>query len=125
MDTLGALWIFHLLPFHRSTSVPAVKDPTAVHALDEEHETPTNSLLLAPVGFGVGWTDHPEPPAIAVAGSNPSAATPTVALRAQRVLISPRQTSAPQKSCAPAEPPVQAHSLQGAVGDAMISCAIY
>src|SRR6516162_8086805 len=38
---LGADWICHLLPFHRSASaLPAGDPPTAVHADRDVHDTP-------------------------------------------------------------------------------------
>jgi hypothetical protein len=45
-------WIVHENPFQRSTS-----DPTAVHALLDEHETP----LRTPEGIAVRWIDHLTP----------------------------------------------------------------
>jgi hypothetical protein len=35
--------------------------PTAVHAVDERHETPYRTLGCASGGFGVGCTAHVEP----------------------------------------------------------------
>src|SRR5215470_14422118 len=57
---LGADWIRHLLPFHRSTSVlrdvPGGDPPTAVHADGEVHDTPFSRP--PPAGLGMGWSCH-------------------------------------------------------------------
>jgi hypothetical protein len=62
----GGSWSDHVVPFHfsaKGTFCPElfVSKPTAVHAVDEVHETPTNSLPLLPVGAGGSWSDHVVP----------------------------------------------------------------
>jgi hypothetical protein len=42
---LGVGWIDQRFPFQRSTSAPLRSDPTAVHALGEEHDTPASQPL--------------------------------------------------------------------------------
>jgi hypothetical protein len=51
---LGAGWMAHRAPFHRSASVPAFEAPTAVQDEADVHATP---LRLPPPcgGLGVGW----------------------------------------------------------------------
>ena len=56
---LGVDWIDHSVPFQRSAKVRKVPElflyrPTAVQAVDEEHDTAPSQLLVAPVGLGVG-----------------------------------------------------------------------
>ena len=48
----------HLVPFHDSTSVPALPSPTAVQAPADTHDTAPR-LLLEP-SFGLGTTDQAE-----------------------------------------------------------------
>jgi hypothetical protein len=58
-------WIVQLVPFQLSANgpLPALEavSPTAVQAADEAHDTPKSKVLLAPVGFGVGWMVHELP----------------------------------------------------------------
>jgi hypothetical protein len=61
----GLRWIDHAEPFHRSASVnvlpPRSKYPTPVHVLADVQDTPFKPVLVAPIGFGVGWIDHRRP----------------------------------------------------------------
>jgi hypothetical protein len=63
-------WIDHLVPFQRSTSAPAIsepkgkKNPTAVHAIADVHDTPIRWLgepSGRKLGLGVCRTDHRRP----------------------------------------------------------------
>jgi len=58
---LGADWMLHASPFHRSASVPRLEAPTAVHTVEDAHDTPEKPLPCAPAGFGVGCTAQEEP----------------------------------------------------------------
>ncbi len=55
------------MPFHLSAKVNpgldrlAAREPTAVQARPEVHETADSSLMFAPAGFGVGSTFHALP----------------------------------------------------------------
>ena len=67
---LAVDWIDQLIPFHRSANAsvlrplgdgPVVKEPTAVHAVAEMHDTPsrpTPSSWPEPEGVGVAWIDQ-------------------------------------------------------------------
>lgn len=64
----GVGWIDQLVPFHLSASVtptvstlPMPDDPTAVHAVADVHDTASNTLCVAPLGFGVLWIVHTDP----------------------------------------------------------------
>jgi hypothetical protein len=50
---LGLGWVTQRVPFHRSTKVPELAYPTAVHALADGHDTPDTSLK--PERVGVLW----------------------------------------------------------------------
>jgi hypothetical protein len=53
-----------LLPFQNSTKVSVfefVYDPTAVHTVEDEHDTPPRPLAVAPDGLGVDWITHSVP----------------------------------------------------------------
>ena len=54
---LGVGWLRHLCPFHRSASVPAFENPTAVHDLDEVQATPSRPAPPCD-GLGVRWMRH-------------------------------------------------------------------
>ncbi len=76
-------WTDHALPFHCSTSVPALnmqpgglkqlhdgcpflqrtscQFPTPVHALVPVHDTPYSSAEVAPAGMAIFWLDHALP----------------------------------------------------------------
>jgi hypothetical protein len=63
---LRVLWIAQLSPFRRSANVTVVpglmvKDPTAVHAVVDAHDTPPNLLSVASTGLEVLWTDQLAP----------------------------------------------------------------
>src|ERR1700694_1372052 len=61
MEPLGlpVVWIDQVVPFHLSASVkrpPALsKLPTAVHMVEEEHETAASWVNSDPAGLGVDW----------------------------------------------------------------------
>jgi hypothetical protein len=60
----GVVWSDQLVPFQcsaRVISLPMLSTefPTAVHAMDDAHETPLS--MLAPFGFGVVWIDQVVP----------------------------------------------------------------
>jgi hypothetical protein len=59
----------HFCPFHRSPSVrsalPLLYWPTAVQALGDAQDAPESWLCVAPEGFGLRCTFHPEPAAAA------------------------------------------------------------
>ncbi|HEX9413772.1 MAG TPA: hypothetical protein VF916_09750 [Ktedonobacterales bacterium] len=61
---LGVGTIRHLLPFHRSASVPAAlaelsnRPPTAMQAVRDVHATPPRTLAAVPDAFGVAWIRH-------------------------------------------------------------------
>ncbi len=62
---LGAGWIAHLVPFHRSAKrVPtpprAVEPPTAMQKLRDGQDTLERNADFAPAGLGVGWIVQPE-----------------------------------------------------------------
>lgn len=62
----GEALIVQLVPFHARARVTVAFElftakPTAVHADDDAQETPSNSLLVAPLGFGVDWIAQPLP----------------------------------------------------------------
>ena len=52
-------------PFHRSTNdfvvAPASKWPTAVQLVAPEHDTPTSTVSVEPLGFGLGTTVQFDP----------------------------------------------------------------
>jgi hypothetical protein len=48
---LGVAWTRHLVPFHRSASVPAFDPPTAVHVEAAVQATPSRA---PPPGEGLG-----------------------------------------------------------------------
>ena len=50
----------HFRPFQRSTRLPALVAPTAVHAIREVHDTPLRRPPR-PLGTGVRRRIHPEP----------------------------------------------------------------
>src|SRR5664279_4557673 len=61
-----AVCISRLWPFQRSANVKAVsplreKDPTAVQAVVDVHDTATSRPAVAPVGLAVVWIDQPTP----------------------------------------------------------------
>ena len=58
---LGVDWMLHAAPSHRSASVPRLEPPTAVHAVEDVHDTPEKPLPCAPAGFGVGCTAQEVP----------------------------------------------------------------
>jgi hypothetical protein len=58
---LGVDWMVHAVPSHRSASAPRLEDPTAVHAVEDVHDTPEKPLPCAPAGFGVGCTAQEVP----------------------------------------------------------------
>ncbi len=63
---LGVDWRSHSVPFQRSASVTYVPElflssPTAMQAVDEEHDIPTRTFVVAPLGLGVDWTAHSVP----------------------------------------------------------------
>jgi len=65
-DGLGVVSITHSVPFHRSASVkafpaPSSYDPTAVHSVEDVHDTASRTLCVAPLGFGVVCTDQVVP----------------------------------------------------------------
>jgi hypothetical protein len=47
--------MLHVVPSHRSASVPAAEPPTAVQAEDDVHATPDKN---APAGLGADWIRH-------------------------------------------------------------------
>ena len=57
---VGVVWIVQAAPFQRSASVDCVvidvDVPTAVQAVLDVHDTPSNSLAAAPLGSGLVWT---------------------------------------------------------------------
>jgi hypothetical protein len=59
----GRDWSDQLVPFQTSaisTLAPPLRTapPIAVQAVGEVHDTPSSPLAVAPVGFGVDWTDQ-------------------------------------------------------------------
>src|ERR1019366_15968 len=64
---LSVVRIDHAVPFHRSARLSGwldavfIYEPTAMHDLAAVQATLTSSLLFAPAGFGVGWTDQAVP----------------------------------------------------------------
>ena len=58
----GVVMRVHVEPFQRSTRFPdelaEAQDPTATHALPEEHETSERSLKIAPGPFGLATLDQ-------------------------------------------------------------------
>jgi hypothetical protein len=59
-------WIDHPAPFHISAKGSSfaelfAKCPTAVHKIDDVHDTPLSWLDLASFGAGGSWTDHAVP----------------------------------------------------------------
>ena len=71
-DGLGVVWVAQLAPFHTSARVrmgPELprENPTAVHAVDEVHETPLRLACVTPGGLGVGWIAHPDAASAAIA----------------------------------------------------------
>jgi hypothetical protein len=63
----GVGWMVQAVPFHSSASVKSVlallwKNPTAVQAVAELHDTPLNWLTAAGPGWlGVAWIVHTRP----------------------------------------------------------------
>src|SRR5579864_3150728 len=59
---LGVVWIDHVEPpFQTSTKVPPegpLAPPTAVHSVEELHETPARWVFVAPAGFGGSCMSH-------------------------------------------------------------------
>src|SRR5580704_14056565 len=59
---LGVTWMVQAEPFHASASVtgaePVAEAPTAVQAVADAHETWLSTLVVAPAGLGVAWTDQ-------------------------------------------------------------------
>jgi hypothetical protein len=53
-------WICHRLPFHPSAKVPALENPTAMHAEADMHATPF-SKPPPDAGLGVAWIAHLAP----------------------------------------------------------------
>lgn len=53
--------MLHASPFHCSASVPRLEAPTAMHAVEDVHDTPEKKLNCAPDGFGVGCTAQEVP----------------------------------------------------------------
>jgi hypothetical protein len=57
----GVVWIVQVLPSQYSANVPALpnglasQSPTAVHAVEDAHDTPDKLLRIAPLGFGMAW----------------------------------------------------------------------
>jgi hypothetical protein len=51
---LGAGWMRHVVPFHRSISGPALEPPTATQRTVELHISPLRKLNCAPAGSGDG-----------------------------------------------------------------------
>ena len=80
---MGVGWIDQLPACHRSTnggvehgaepqSGRVCQNPTAVHTLFDEHETPLSALLVvlvAPAGVGVGWMVQMVPSQRSASGS--------------------------------------------------------
>jgi hypothetical protein len=66
--TFGVRWIVHRRPFQRSASVhwPAADAPTAVHAVDEVHDTPRNWLCRE--GVAVRTIRHRDPFQVSASG---------------------------------------------------------
>src|SRR5271167_4382507 len=62
---VAVVWVFHSVPFHASarvTVVPAfLSEPTAVQAIELEHETLRSSVTVAPLGLTVVWVSHSRP----------------------------------------------------------------
>jgi len=63
---LGVDLIDHPVPFQLSaneTYFPELltSHPVATHDVEELHDTPLNTLAVAPLGLGVDWTDHSVP----------------------------------------------------------------
>jgi hypothetical protein len=58
---LGVDWMLHAVSSHRSASVPRLEAPTAVHAVEDVHDTPEKPLPCAPDGFGVDCTAQEVP----------------------------------------------------------------
>jgi hypothetical protein len=63
---LGVVLIVHSVPFQLSANVTNLPElftayPAATHEVDEMHDTPDNTLVVAPLGFGVDWTTHSVP----------------------------------------------------------------
>jgi hypothetical protein len=58
---LGVDWMLHAVPSHCSASVPRLESPTAVHAVEDAHDTPDKPLPCAPDGFGVDCTAQEVP----------------------------------------------------------------
>jgi hypothetical protein len=63
---LGTVWIDQLVPFHRSANgrelpVLLIKEPTAMQAVLEVHDTCASPLDVAPGGPGMFWIDQLDP----------------------------------------------------------------
>jgi hypothetical protein len=61
----GVRWIIHRVPSQRSARVtvfsppgPIDSPPTAIHVLEDVHETENSELLLEPDGVGTCSADH-------------------------------------------------------------------
>ena len=63
---LGVDWIDHAVPFHASTSVTSTPEllvyaPTALHVVEEVHDTLYILAAVAPVGAGAVCSAHVVP----------------------------------------------------------------
>src|SRR5690349_6606234 len=58
---VGAGWMRHAVPFHRSTSAALAPDPAAKQADRAGQAMPPKALSAAPAGFGVGCNCHLAP----------------------------------------------------------------
>jgi hypothetical protein len=71
---LGAVWTDQLAPFHASTrgdsSFALPEDPTAVHAVADEHDTPW-SAAVDPEGTDTSWIDQSLPFQSSAKGADP------------------------------------------------------
>ena len=74
---VGMVMIFQLVPFQCSIRLWKSVKPTAKQLVVLGHDTPNSSLLVEPVGSGLGVTDH-----AGVAPADGAAANTTPAIRA-------------------------------------------
>jgi hypothetical protein len=83
----------HTEPFHRAATLVPVRDvgseppPTAVHALEELHDTPDHPLSPATVGAGEGSSVQCAPALAGIAVHSIARATRTLPIRNVREFI--------------------------------------
>ena len=89
---LGAGWICQLVPFHCSARLPALEAPTAEHADEDRHATPSRNPPPCG-GSGVAWVLHVVP--FHRSASVPASEPPTAVQAADDVHATPDRKADP------------------------------